>query len=206
MLYYIGKLLVVPFLWLIFRPQIRNRARLKTKGAAIYICNHFSMADPVLLASVTPRVIYFMAKESLFGTWYQKLLFRSLLVTPASDNGNSLAAVKTALSMLKKGRAFGIFPEGHRCTDKQDMDEIERGTAFIALKSGAPVIPVYIDPNSLQRLRITGAVGEPIDPKLYASVTGPVKPVDVLTRTFAAVLEGLQAETNELLRKRGVRV
>lgn len=199
MLYLIGRILVAPFVRLIFRAKIENRAALHTKGPVIFICNHFSEGDPVLLACYSRRFIYFMAKESLFSPWYMNLLFRSLLVTPATLNGNSLAAVKRALELLKKGRAFGIFPEGHRCTDREELDDFERGTAFIALKAGAKVVPVYIDPASVDRRRMRMAVGNPVDSSIYADVKGPVKPVDLLTRRLEGEVAYLRTRVHLMM-------
>ena len=202
MLYIIGKIVMFPFLSLLLRPRIINRSGLKVKGPVIYAPNHFSMGDPILLGVFCPRLIWFLAKESLFGTVWQRLLWRLLHVTPASENGNSLAAVKKAVGFLKKGKAFGIFPEGHRCSNKGAIDEIERGCAFIALKSGAPIVPVYFDPMAWHSFRLFGAVGEPLDPAQFADIKGGVKPVDALTRALAASLNGLRDQTEQLMREK----
>ena len=198
MLYIFGKIVIFPFLTLILRPQIKNRSRLRVKGPVIYAPNHFSMGDPVLLGTFCPRIIWFLAKESLFVHGWQRLLWRLLHVTPAMENGNSLAAVKKAVAFLDSGKAFGIFPEGHRCSNKGGLDEIQRGCAFIALKSGAPIVPVYFDPMTWHTLKLYGAIGEPIDPKKFADIKGGVRPVDLLTRTLAAALNGLKEETDQL--------
>lgn len=202
MLYIIGKIILFPFLTLLLRPEIKNRARLRVKGPVIYAPNHFSMGDPILLGVFGPRIVWFLAKESLFQHGWQRLLWRLLHVTPASDNGNSLAAVKKAMAFLNSGKAFGIFPEGHRCSNKGELDEIERGCAFIALKSGAPIIPVYFDPMTWHTLKLYGAVGEPIDPAMFSGFKAGAKPVDIITRELTAALNGLKIETEQLKREK----
>lgn len=201
MLYIFGKIIMFPFLTLLLRPTIKNRKRLKVKGPVIYALNHFSMGDPILLGVFGPRTVWFLAKESLFTHRWQRLLWKLLHVTPASENGNSLTAVKKAVAFLNSGKAFGIFPEGHRCSNKGEIDEVERGCAFIALKSGAPIIPVYFDPMTWHKLKLYGAVGEPIDSAKYAEIKGGAKPVDVLTRSLASALNGLREETEDLKRE-----
>ena len=57
MLYWFGKIVITPFFWLIFRPDIVNWKGLRSKGAVMYLCNHFSLADAVALAAITPRGI-----------------------------------------------------------------------------------------------------------------------------------------------------
>lgn len=202
MLYIFGKIIMYPFLTLLLRPVIKHRERLRVKGPVIYAANHFSMGDPILLAVFEPRIIWFLAKESLFQHRWQRLLWRMLHVTPASENGNSLAAVKKAVAFLNSGKAFGIFPEGHRCSNKGDIDEIERGCAFIALKSNAPIVPIYIDPMTWHKFKLFAAVGEPINTEKYAEIRSGAKPVDVLTRTIAASLNGLKAETEQIKREK----
>lgn len=202
MLYHIGKIIFFPFLTVLLRPEIRNRKGLKVKGPVIYALNHFSMGDPILLGTFGPREVWFLAKESLFAHRWQRLLWKLMHVTPASENGNSIAAVKKAVAFLESGKAFGIFPEGHRCEDKDEMDEIEKGCAFIALKSAAPIVPVYFDPMVWHTLKLYGAVGEPIYPEKYAEIKG-AKPVDVLTRSLAAALNGLRQETEQLKKEKG---
>lgn len=202
MLYVIGKIILFPFLSLFLRPAILHKERLQIKGPVIFAPNHFSMGDPILLGVFGPRIVWFLAKESLFTHRWQRLLWRLLHVTPAAENGNSLAAVKKAVAFLDSGKAFGIFPEGHRCSNKGELDEIERGCAFIALKSGAPIVPVYFDPMTWHTLKLYGAIGEPIDPKKYVDIRNGAKPVDILTRSLSASLNGLKEETENLKRER----
>lgn len=201
MLYIFGKIILFPVLTLVLRPQIKNRERLNVKGPVIFAVNHFSMGDPILLGVFGPRQVWFLAKESLFTHGWQRLLWKWLHVTPASENGNSIAAVKKAVAFLASGKAFGIFPEGHRCTCKTETDEMERGCAFIALKSGAPVVPVYFDPMTWHTLKLYGAVGEPVRPEDFSDIKG-AKPVDIFTRSLAAAFNGLQEETEELKKEK----
>lgn len=201
MLYIIGKILLFPVLTAVLRPKIKNRKGLKVKGPVIFAVNHFSMGDPILLGVFGPREVWFLAREPLFAHGWQRLLWKLLHVTPASENGNSIAAVKKAVAFLNSGKAFGIFPEGHRCACKDEMDEVEKGCAFIALKSGAPIVPVYFDPMTWHTLKLYGAVGEPIRPEQYAGITG-AKPVDILTRTLAAAFNGLREETEQMKKEK----
>ena len=161
MLYWFGKIVIAPFLWLVFRPVIVNRRGLRSKGPVMYLCNHFSMADAVALAAISPRVIRFMALERLFEKPLSNAFYRSLYMVPAGESGGSrLGPVKRAIALLNEGYAFGIFPEGHRSPVYTEMDTFEKGAAFIALRANVPIIPVYMDPLSWKRMRIRATVGE----------------------------------------------
>ena len=69
-------------------------------------------------------------------------------------------AVKTAVRALRDGLVVGIFPEGTRGTG--ELERFHRGAGYLALVTGAPVVPVIIfgtrDPggasSSLPRQRV----------------------------------------------------
>ena len=156
-----------PLFWLIFRPRIYgNRDALRTKGKAIFICNHIALMDPLLLAVISPRVIHFMAKKELFDKPLGRLFFKSLFVFPVNRGAPDIKSIKNSLALLEKGKAFGIFPEGRRMVADR-MDEFESGIALIASRSGAPVIPIFMSNDSYRRFRFRFMVGDPV----YASET-----------------------------------
>lgn len=152
-----------PLLYLIFRPKLYGtKKNLAPKGKAIFICNHLNMLDPVVIALVSPRIVHFMAKKELFKSKLLALFFKSAFVFPVDRGTADLKSLKNALKLLEKGKVFGIFPEGRRMVADR-MDEFELGTAFIAMRSGAPVIPLYIKNDSFKRgKRVRMIVGEPM--------------------------------------------
>lgn len=151
-----------PLLYLIFRPKIYgNKKALKTKGKVIFICNHINMLDPIMLALVSPRVIHFMAKKELFEKKLVAAFLKLCFVFPVDRGSADLKSLKNALKLLEKGKAFGIFPEGRRMVADR-MDEFELGTAFIAMRSEAPVVPIYLANDSFSGKRVRMIVGEPM--------------------------------------------
>lgn len=197
MLYYFGKIFLAPFALLAFRPKIKGFKNLWRKGKVIYVCNHFSMADPILMAMAAPRVIRFMAKASLFKGKIGSLFFKSMLVFPVHGGTADRKAITKAMDTLKKNQAFGIFPEGHRSATGE-LDTLEKGTAFIALRSDAPIVPMYIDPNTLKKVRLKMAVGEAIMPKEAAEKNKTVKAVEAVTDAIADAFMTLRTQV-ELL-------
>lgn len=200
MLYWIGKAIVAPFFWLIFRPKVINWKGLKSKGAIMYLCNHFSLADAVALAAISPRGIRFMALEKLFVKPIPNAFFRSLNMLPAGEGGGSrLGPVKRAIALLNEGYAFGIFPEGHRSPVYTEMDTFEKGAAFIALRANVPIIPVYMDPLSWKRMKLRMVVGERIIPEQVKEECPGQKPVDALNDRIVDTLNTLRMQTEELI-------
>ena len=127
---------------ILFPIQLTGSENMPSDGAVILCANHESLLDPVALVCKIKRPIRFMAKKELFETkWFGKLL-TNIGMFPVDRNNSDLTAVRTALTILKQGTAFGIFPQGTR-TYKGGHD-FHTGIALIALRSGAPVIPVSI--------------------------------------------------------------
>ena len=198
MMYWFGKIIVAPFFWLIFRPVIHNWKGLRSQGPVMYLCNHFSLADAVALAAISPRIIRFMALESLFQKPLSNAFFRSLYMVPAGEGGGSrLGPVKRAIALLNEGYAFGIYPEGHRSPVYTEMDTFEKGAAFIALRANVPIIPIYMDPLSWKRLRLRATVGERIVPEEVKDSCPGQKPLDALTDRIVDTLNTLRVETED---------
>ena len=198
MLYVIGYILIKPILMLLFRPKVINRKAMFQKGKVIYISNHMVLGDPIAVGILSNRCVHFMAKSTLsekpFGRW----LFRQLLSFPVQQYSADRKAPKKAISLLEEGKAFGIFPEGHRCADGVTMDEFDKGCAFIALRADAPIVPIYVMPGAWKLgSRIRAAVGDPIIPSEVKAQCPGRKAVDALNIRLMDAMMTLkeQAET-----------
>ena len=124
-----------------------------------------------------------MAKQELFASRIARGFFKILFTFPVNRKQADIASLKHAKKLLDKGKVFGIFPEGRRSLTGE-LDTMERGAAFIALKCDAPIIPVYSDPNTLKKFQLHMVVGEPMDVKQIAA-THKGKPVDVVTQAIS---------------------
>jgi 1-acyl-sn-glycerol-3-phosphate acyltransferase len=193
MLYVFFKFLLLPLIWLFFRPMVIGRENLFMKGKAIFVCNHISMWDPVMIAMVSPRLVHFMAKSELFKSPLGNLFFRSFLAFPVNRKQSDMASLKNAMRVLDHGKVFGIFPEGKR-TVTDDLDELEKGAAFLAIRSGAPVLPMYIRRNSYEDMRLVIAVGKPILVGDLVATTPKSRLVDVVTDEISDAIRVLQAK------------
>ncbi|MCE5189726.1 MAG: 1-acyl-sn-glycerol-3-phosphate acyltransferase [Eubacteriales bacterium] len=193
MIYFFFKYLLTPFFWLLFWPNVKNFERLFFRGCAIIVSNHFSLSDPIRLALVIPRPVHFMAKQELFQSKLKRFLLGQLLAFPVYRKHADMLSLKQAMSVLEKGRIFGIFPEGRRSITGE-LDSFEKGAAFLALRCNAPIIPLYADPNWKKRKRIRMIVGEPIDANEIAQ-TYAGRGVDAVTE---AIRDRMQLLKNEM--------
>jgi len=141
-----------------FRVKVKGRDNLPDKGGAIVMSNHISTYDPPLLAAVFKRPLRFMAKKELFESPIMRFILYLADAFPVDRNKRDIRAVKKALTVLKKGEVLGLFPEGTRMPEGEPGD-LKTGSVMLAVKSGAPIIPVGIK-NIKKEGRMTVNIGE----------------------------------------------
>ncbi|MEP9383848.1 lysophospholipid acyltransferase family protein [Nocardioides sp. KR10-350] len=137
-----------PVLTGIWRPTVTGRENVPREGGVILASNHLSFVDSVVIPCTSPRPVHFLAKSDYFtGTgvkgFAQRLWFEGLGMLPV-DRDDAQAAIKsldTALEVLRRGEAFGIYPEGTRSRDGR-LYRGRTGVAHLALTAGVPVVPV----------------------------------------------------------------
>jgi 1-acyl-sn-glycerol-3-phosphate acyltransferase len=124
---------------------VRTPSPLPLRGPAILICNHTSGLDPVLIQSVCPRVIVWMMAKEYYEIRPLKPFFKLLEAIPVDRAARDTGSMRSALRALQDGRLLGIFPEGRISTIKGELLSFQSGVAQIAIKTGVPVYPVFLD-------------------------------------------------------------
>ena len=117
--------------------------RIPHRGPIIIVCNHNNYLDPIILVVSTRRFLSFVTKEELFRVPLLGGFFISTGVIPIKRRSADRAALRRAEVVLSSGGAICMFPEGTR-SGGRGLKEGEPGTAIIALRSAAPVLPVAI--------------------------------------------------------------
>jgi 1-acyl-sn-glycerol-3-phosphate acyltransferase len=156
-------------IWLLGRLELYGVENIPRSGPVILAANHLSNADPVIVAAVLPRATVFMAKEELLKipgmVWVVKNYGSFTVRRGAADR----EAIRRALEALEHGRALGVFPEGTRSRSGA-LGEPHAGVGMLALRTGAPVVPIAISgtdqvsPTKMlwRRPRIVVRIGEPM--------------------------------------------
>lgn len=128
----------------------------------IVIANHRSFMDPIIMGYAIKRYdVTFLGKKELVKSRIGSFVLRNMHLISVERHGTDMAAMRACIKALREGCILGIFPEGTRHHEGL-MDEIEGGVAMIALRSGAPLIPMYITPKFRMLHRTDCYVGEPI--------------------------------------------
>jgi len=119
------------------------------KQPLLIIANHVSLLDGPLIELFLPGETTFMVGENHAKKWYGKaVLYFSHFFTV---NMNSPYAAKHMITELKRGKQCMIFPEG-RISTTGGLMKVYEGTAMVADKTNAAILPVYIQGAELSKL------------------------------------------------------
>lgn len=141
-LYRVGRFTAKVFLPTFGSLEVVGTENVPKRGAFLVSCNHQSDADPPVLIYSINRPIWFMAKRSLFRGPLLSFFFRKVHVFPIDRDGRDFEALHWAQDIVDSGRVLAIFPEGRRSPG--GLSKGRDGLAYIALRTGAPVLPVAI--------------------------------------------------------------
>jgi 1-acyl-sn-glycerol-3-phosphate acyltransferase len=120
-----------------------TRCTLPADGPAILVCNHISGLDPAVLQAASHRLITWMMAKEYFDLPTMRWFYHAVRAIPVRRGGRDLAATRTALRVLDRGRVVGIFPEG-RIAESGTILPFQTGVAMMAIRSNVPVIPAFL--------------------------------------------------------------
>lgn len=168
-LYPLVAALVRPLVTRTYRVRRLHAERIPPTGPVVLAANHESVLDPFFLTAVTPRTIRYLTKAELFRHPVLRRLLRSLGGIPVRREGATGRGLGAGVEMLGDGEVVGVFPQG-TCLPYR-VRPFRRGAAWLALTTGAPLVPVLLvgTERALQprthRIgfpQVTISVGEPL--------------------------------------------
>jgi 1-acyl-sn-glycerol-3-phosphate acyltransferase len=186
----------------VWNTQVVGKERVPATGPVVLAANHVTLIDGPLLIGIAPRPLHIITKQELFRgpvgtvlTWGGQI---------PVDRSHGRAALQSALGVLRKGRAVGIFPEGNR--GRGAVDDVRAGAAWLAVHGSAPLVPVAILGTRLTgeslghipglRRRLYVEFGDPV----RASDEGPTRErigatSERLREAMVALLDAAQARS-----------
>ncbi len=201
-------LICKPILWFFYRARWHGTHNIPRTGPALFVSNHQSHFDPVLVGvPISDRCPRSLARSTLktdsrFWGWFIGYAFDSIWLKQGKGDAG---AMKAALNELKEGRVSVIYPEGARTPDGS-LKAFQRG-AFLLIKRGmAPVIPVAVEgghdawpagrPKPKLRGRIMVMYGDPIPAELLVDM-GPEGAMEHVRD----IIEGMRLDMRARIRK-----
>ena len=151
------------------RPIVTGLENFPKHGPALIVINHLGDADAVLLAASIPTTIDGMGKIELNEHWLVGPVFRAYGVIYVHRGRPDRKAIRAALDALTEGRMLALAPEGRQSVEGK-LEEGTEGAAFLAMKTGAIIVPVAMTGTENEnvyhrkwwrRARVTLSVGQP---------------------------------------------
>lgn len=171
------------------------------QGPALVIINHLGDADAVLLGACTPYPIDALGKIELYEHPAVGRIFRAYGVIWIHRGRPDRKALHAALEGLAEGRVIAIAPEGRESVTGA-LEDANDGAAFLALKSGAPIVPIvmtgteneriYGNMKKLRRTPVTFTVGKPF---ILKESTNRRTRLQEATRQIMETLAGMLPES-----------
>jgi 1-acyl-sn-glycerol-3-phosphate acyltransferase len=215
------KKLIIGLDWTLTRLYVRKLEIFGTEnvpreGPVILASNHLNNADPPMIAlAIRPRYPMYMAKKEMISWPILGPALRIFGAFPVRRGEADLSALRAATEVIERGDLLVMFPEGTR-SRTGGLTKGHPGAALIALRTGAPVLPVaitgtegagwpwiFLKPFSVRHVRIV--VGEPFvlpRPKRINNES-TADAHEVIMRRIAALLppeyRGVYAETPEAM-------
>lgn len=129
---------------LLFRIKIEGVDRIPARGGAILASNHVSYVDPVLIGVAAYRELFYVTKRESFEVPGLGSLLNHLNAIPIDRSRGDRGALAAYEGILVNGGAIFIAPEGTRNKSGTFLDP-KPGVGMLVNRTGAPVVPVYID-------------------------------------------------------------
>lgn len=184
------------------RLELLNRWQIPATGPAILVCNHISGIDPLIIQSVSPRVIIWMMAREYYDIKLTHWVFRRAESIPVERTGRDLASTRSAMRALEAGRVLGVFPEGKIESEGRELLPFQTGVALMSIKTHVPVYPAYIDGTSRGRSmlpaflipnRIRLAFGPPVSLQGFATDR---ESLDRATQRIVDAIETLKRQSD----------
>ncbi|CAM4049110.1 lysophospholipid acyltransferase family protein [Nocardiopsis rhodophaea] len=209
-LYGIAKTVIAPVTRAIWPIRVEGAEHVPAHGPVILASNHLSNLDPLFIGVAMRRPVTFIAKRELFaqGNIAQRAFAGALraigqLSVDRRPGQSSQEAMENSLRVLEGGCAFGIFPEGTRSPDGR-LYKGQTGLAWLALRSGVPVIPIALIGTDRIKPRGRGLpaffrrvavrCGPPVDLSAWAEEHGKARSRRAATDAIMAAIQELSGQ------------
>ena len=176
---------------IVYRIKIIGKENIPQGVPVIFCGNHRTYLDAPLIVSTAGRHMRFLSKEDLKKNPFFALLGVVFDAIYVKRDEKDLTAVKESLKTLKAGGCIGLFPEGTRNGLEKNNGEIKNGASYLAIKTGAVIVPIGIIGKAKPFTRNAVIYGKPIDFSEYKALgkEGEEKATEILKENIVALAQ-----------------
>lgn len=141
-LYHFAQVVAPLFFKLFYRYKVIGAENIPKDGSVVICSNHTAYKDPVFMALIQKRQVWFMAKKELYKNKFMSFLITKLGAFPVERSGG-ISAIRRGIDILKRGGIVGIFIEGTR-SKTGELLRPKPGAMLLAYETDATVVPACI--------------------------------------------------------------
>jgi 1-acyl-sn-glycerol-3-phosphate acyltransferase len=150
------------------RSRVEGLHNIPSQGGVLVVFNHTAHLDPVVLIAFSPRLPEGIALSDLMSVPVTGWVLRAYGIIPVHRDQYDRQVIRAALAVLERGKLLALAPEA-RMSPSGRLEKGREGAAYLALKSGAPIVPIgftgtqhaYSAWGKRTRPEITMVVGAP---------------------------------------------
>lgn len=144
--YKLVKKILKPIFYKKCDPMVLNAGVVPKEGPIVLCGNHMHVLDQCGPLFEIPRVVHYMAKKEYFDSFKTRWFFRMVgcISVDRENHEEAKKAKEKAISILKKGGAIGIFPEGTRNKTDAFLLPFKYGAVSMAKKTDATIVPFAV--------------------------------------------------------------
>ncbi len=154
---------------------VEGEEHLWSQRPAVFIFNHQSGLDSLLMAQLTRRDVVGVAKKELETTPIVGPLMKAagVVFVDRGDRAKAIEAMEPAVQAMREGLSVVIAPEGTRSATRK-IGKFKKGAFHMAMAAGVPIVPVVIK-NALDALPRHGMVIRPTTVEVVVHPPIPTK-------------------------------
>lgn len=142
-----------------YRVSPPSRSPLPEAGPVLLVSDHTSLSDPLVLLATAGRPIAFLMAQEIYQRPHLRWVFQAFNCIPVRRGSYEVVAVRSMLRVLQQGEVVGLFPEGGIHEYREERGYL--GIGYLALKTGAPVVPASISWDKVRPLNLFGTLLRP---------------------------------------------
>ena len=180
----------------VYRIRVAGRDHIPEKSGALFVCNHVSWVDAVLLIASTDRPVRFVMFKDIYEQRWINPFCKILGVIPISSEQRPrelIQSLKAASQAIRDGEVVCIFAEGE-ITRIGQLLPFRRGMERIMKDVDAPIIPIALEgvagtPSSFKGGRFVWRLPARIPHPVTVSFGQPLPPTATAPEVRQAVQE-----------------
>lgn len=161
MVYSIGKFIIRCLFLCLFKIKISGQENVPKNGRLILCSNHISNFDPFFHMVFFPRKSFFMGKDTAFKNPILGYFLKKMGAFPVQRGQGDEIAAKLAIKILNEDKVLGMFPEGKRVRNGEEI-QAKKGVGIFATTTMSPMIPVALISDFKLFSVIECRIGKPI--------------------------------------------